>query len=307
MQIKSYDWFVNREKNRACLVAATAPTILNFPYSKFKGVYITCGDGPIRLRNLFKADYWVTVNDEFPVPEKHLDIINSFKETVFIFSDSVTYSRRLINLEYLQNNLKVKWFAYDQRHFNQRPCKNRISSCCKLLNIYPGRLTIQEYIQKKFNRPDHYSSASTVAIHALAFAILLGCSPIYLQGIEIPVYANEYMHKKDFDADQLQLVKMQIKTLSNWEKIIRPKSWAAFTSSAIKRSLVRLKLIKEKSPFFKDIPQILSDFGYLVDLANENGIEIINLSKTSTLNRIKNLKYLEPSNISQREAEQIKC
>ena len=203
LQIQSFDWFVDREKSKPCLVAGTAPTIKDFPYNTFIGVYVTCGDGPIRMKEYFKSDYWVNSNDVFPVPEEHLEIINSLVETVFIFADSVVYSRKQIDVEFLRNNLKVKWFSYDQRHFTGNKCIDNDLKCCELLRIYPDRITLQEFIQKKFNKDTHYSSASTVAIHALAFAIILGCSPIYLQGIEIPEYEDQYIHKKNNNVDKI--------------------------------------------------------------------------------------------------------
>ncbi|QTL97716.1 hypothetical protein GM661_06810 [Iocasia frigidifontis] len=253
MQIKSYDWFINRENNKPCLVAGTAPTIVNFPYRRFKGIYITCGDGPVRLKDLFQPHYWVNANNIFPVPELHLDIINSFLETIFIFADSVTYSRQHINLSFLENELKVNWFAYDQRHFNHRPCGTNLF-CCELLDIYPDRDTLQELIQKRYKTVNHYSSGDTVAIHALAFAIILGCNPIYLQGIEIPLYQHEYIHRGESPTC----------------------------------------ISDRKSVFYKCISRILADFKYLIDVAYENDIEVYNLSHTSTLNQIDSLKYMDP-------------
>jgi hypothetical protein len=259
MQILSYDWFFDREKDKPCLVAGTAPTIVNFPYDKFQGVYLTCNDGPIRLKQFFKPDYWVTTTAIFPIPEKHLDIINSFSQTVYVFADSVTYSlpHLAIDLDFLKNNLTVDWFAYDQRHFGHQPCKPK-ANCCKLIDLYPERETVQEVVQKRYHVDHHYSSGATVAIQILAFAMLLGCNPIYLQGIEIPTYKHEYIHYGD-----------------------EPNNSAK----------------DEKSVFFKNIPQILEDFRYLVTVACENEIEIYNLSRTSTLNQISNLKYKDPGSL----------
>jgi hypothetical protein len=267
MQILSYDWFFDREKDRPCLVAGTAPTVVNFPYDKFQGVYLTCNDGPIRMKKFFQADYWINATTIFPIPEKHLDIINSFSQTVFIFADSVTYSvRQPIDLDFLRDNLTIDWFAYDQRHFEHKPCKTNLL-CCRLLDLYPGRDTLQEVIQKRYHVDHHYSSASTVAIHILAFAMLLGCNPIYLQGIEIPIYEHEYIHYGkgiDFIA-------------RNDEKRKNTKG--------------------QKTVFFKDVAQILEDFKYLITVACENGIEVYNLSKTSTLNQVSSLKYKDPGEV----------
>lgn len=308
MQIKSFDWFYNREKGKPCLVAGTAPTIENFPYKKFRGVYVTCGDGAIRLQNLFKADYWVSANSIFPVPEEHLEIINHYKDTVFIFADSVTYSGRPINLNFLHKNLKMKWFNFDQRHFNHSPCPDKIRKCCELLDIYPERDTIQEYIQKKFNRKSHYVGTGTVAVHALAFAILMGCSPIYLQGIELPLEAKDYIHWVNKEADLLMiklkidpsgldlmvLMREVLKTLKD------PTSWGRVSRKIAKKTFfpnLKLKTTDNKSGFFDDFKKTLVDFSYLVDLAHDNNIEVYNLSKTSSLNRIKNLPFKDPKHL----------
>ncbi|QTL97706.1 hypothetical protein GM661_06755 [Iocasia frigidifontis] len=260
MQISSYDWFIDREKNKPCLVAGLAPTIEDFPYKKFDGIYLTCNDGPIRLKDLFQANYWVNATTGFPDPVFHSDIINSFPETVFIFADSVCYRNKHLDIDFLRNNLKVKWFAYDQSHFNHQPCPGKFSRgfiCCELIDIYPERDTLQELIQKRYHTIDHYSPGNTVAIHVLAFAIILGCNPIYLQGIEIPVYKHEYIHRGES----------------------------------------KTCISDEKSVFYQCIPRILADFKYLIDLAYANSIEVYNLSRTSTLNKINNLKYKDPTEI----------
>ncbi|MDP3013561.1 MAG: hypothetical protein Q8M92_04915 [Candidatus Subteraquimicrobiales bacterium] len=295
MQIESFDWFVNREKGKPCLVAGNAPTIINFPYSKFNGIYIAMGDGPLRLKKKFTANYWVNANDEFPIPEEHLKIINKFKDTLFIFSDSVVYSRkRNVNPDFLNKSLKVNWFSYDQRHFNAMPCKNKKLKCCELLNIYPGRLTIQEFIQRRYKTESHYSTASTVAIHALAFAIIMGCNPIYLQGIEIPVLKTDYTYSKVIVWDFTLRAKNY---LNNWHKLFNPPAVCRFVFRFIKYPIVKLGLFKEKSAFYNDLSQILDDFTYLIDLAHKNGISVINLSNTSSLNNIRGLKYMNPSEI----------
>lgn len=309
MHIKSFEWFVNREKGNPCLVAGTAPTIENFPYKKFKGIYVTCGDGVIRMKDLFVADYWVNANGVFPIPEEHLEIINRFKQTVFVFSDSAAYSARPINPKFLEEKLIVKWFAFDQRHFNNRPCPDKKRECCKLLDLYPKRETLQEYIQKKYHLPLHYSSGGSGALHALAFAILMGCSPIYIQGIEIPLVKKDYNYWPNDEADALlaQLgggandqinfrifVREVIRTINN------PTVWGRVIRKAAKKTLfpnIKLTQADVKSPFYDVTSGVLKDFSYLVDLAHANGIEVYNLSKTSSLNIIKSLAYKDPDSI----------
>jgi len=298
MQIPSFDWFVGREKGRPCLVAGTAPTATDFPYLRFNGVYVTCGDGPVRFQKQFKADYWVNANNIFPVPEKHLALINSFRDTVFIFSDSVAYCYETVDPDFLRDNLKVNWFPFDQRHFGGKPCGDSALRCCKLLDIYPGRLTLQEYMQARYHRDAHYSAGSTVAVHALAFAILMGCSPIYLQGIELPRYEEEYIYKPSSDADKLS----QQGYLERLAAVLaRPALWPRRAKRRI--SDFKAKYFRDdphygKSPFYYNIPLILNDFEYLLRIAAESGLEVFNLSKTSSLNSIPGLKVLDPSQVN---------
>tara|TARA_R110000824_G_scaffold3253_2_gene15453 strand:- start:8886 stop:9827 length:942 start_codon:yes stop_codon:yes gene_type:complete len=47
------------------------------------------------------------------------------------------------------------------------------------------RLTIQEQLQKISGFESHYSTGDTVALHAIAFAIIMGCNPIYVSGMDL--------------------------------------------------------------------------------------------------------------------------
>jgi hypothetical protein len=292
LQITSFDWFINREKDRPCLIAGTAPSVLDFPFKEFNGVYIVCGDAPVRLKKCFKPNYWVNANTFFPIPEKHLEIINCFTDMVFIFSDTAAYSYRPVNINYLRSHLKVNWFAFDHSHFDRIKCENK-RYCCELLDIYPERITIQEYFQKRYNLPGHYSTASTGAIHALTFAILLGCSPIYLHGIEIPKYSHDYVYAPNIHADLIML--SECNNMNYISLLLNPRIWKRIIGLRIKNIIN--KLLKTKSAFNNDITQILLDFQYLVDLANNQDIEIYNLSKTSALKHLKNLRYLSPNEL----------
>ena len=301
-KIESFGWFYNREKDKPCLIAGTAPTINNFPFKTFNGIYITVNDGPIRFKKLFNPNYWVNANYEYPVPEKHLKDINSFKKTVFIFADSVTYSYTKINPEFLDKNLKVRWFAYDQRHFNHSKCQIGNFACCEILKIYPDRITIQEYIQKKFNTEYHYSTASTVSIHALAFAIIMGCNPIYIHGVELPYYKEDYKHYTTFNykcinaPNYFKKFVLKVINISSWLRFFKRKYYELFIIKDKKQKKIYNEKI-QKSSFYDDIPEIIKDFEYLVNLAKKLKRDIYILSKTSTLNEIDSLEYKLPDTI----------
>ena len=78
---------INSERNNAALILGSSKRMENFPFESFKGKIITIGDTIIRGKKLFKADYWVAANNEFPIPNIpfHLDLINEYKDTKFFF------------------------------------------------------------------------------------------------------------------------------------------------------------------------------------------------------------------------------
>lgn len=71
--------------------------------------------------------------------------------------------------------------------------------CC--VRIDNERLTIQEYLQKISDLEQHYGTADTVAFHAIAFAIIMGCNPIYISGMDLNYrkgYASTQAPTKNF-------------------------------------------------------------------------------------------------------------
>ena len=57
----------------------------------------------------------------------------------------------------------------------------------------PPRTTLQEYLQNLTGASQHYSTGDTVSMHAIAFAIIMGCNPIYISGLDLDYnkgYAN---------------------------------------------------------------------------------------------------------------------
>jgi hypothetical protein len=54
------------------------------------------------------------------------------------------------------------------------------------------RLTVQEELQRVSQHDEHYSPGDTVILHAIAFAIIMGCNPIYIGGMDLD-YAGGYV------------------------------------------------------------------------------------------------------------------
>jgi len=303
-EISSFDWFLNREKGRPCLVAGTAPTIESFDISGFDGTVISMGDGPLRFDKQAKIDYWINANNVFPFPSKHHKQINQQKDTVFLFSDSVAYSYDYYDKHLVSTLLKIPWFAFDQKHFNAKPCVDHADNliCCQVLKVYPNRLTIQEYLQHIFKTNKHYSGGGTVATHALALSLILGCNPIYIHGIEIPRYAVNYTHvnKNSLNSNWILFQRFGINGVMRFLKnrLFNKKRLFRIIQSLLSINKEIGNERNEPSAFADNIPHILDDFAYLVDIAKKNGVKVYVLSETSTLNEIPDIKYIDPNELS---------
>ena len=273
-EITDYGFFINREQGRPCLVAGNAPTIRDFPFADFKGVTILTGTGPRMLADRTRPDYWVNANYYYPVPQRHLKEINAWPSCIFFFADSVCYAHHnRYDHGFLTRHLNVPWFAFDERHFNAQKCSPP-QSCCRLVELYPGRITFQEFIEGHFGTENISRRVGTAVLHSLALAILLGCNPIYIQGVELPLHAREYKYARG-DANFLM------------------------TARAMKAGVQRLLTGRDKpSDFAVEIDTTLANFERLVALAHRLGIEVYNLSRTSTLNRVESLQYREMSKIT---------
>jgi len=280
MKIKDFDYFYNKDKGKECLILGGAPSICNIDYKNFDGVIISMGDIPIRLQGECDIDYWINANSEFPIPDTDYKIINKFKNTTLLFAHSVL---RKLDYDTIKDELKITWFEYDQRHFGGRPCNKQIDyrfdldeklECCDHI----GGVTIQEFLQEKYNTVGHYSTASTVAIHALSLAVILGCKTIYIGGVEIPLYQKNYNYYGENSI---------VNTLKN-----------SGIKTTIRSIFATMFDLKNKSIFYPDVPEILRDFEYLNNLCERNNINLYNLSKTSSLKKISNFKYLNPAQMS---------
>ena len=287
MKIENFDYFYNKDKDKKCLILGGGLSIQNIDFKNFDGIIISMGDVPIRLQDECNIDYWINANSVFPIPDVDYKTINKFKNTILLFAHSVS---RKLDYSVIKNRLKITWFEYDQRHFRGRSCNDQIDyrfdldeklECCNHI----GSTTIQEYLQQKYNTIEHYSTASTVAIHALSLAIILGCKTIYIGGVEIPIYEKDYNYYGENSI---------IDILRN----ARGRGTGRTTKQTIKNFFAVIFSLKIKSVFYPDIPGILKDFEYLNNLCRCNDISLYNLSKKSILNKVPNFRYLNPNKIN---------
>ena len=284
-----FKYLLNKESYKNCLILGGAPSIDDLQIEKFDGILISMGDIPERIRERRQIDYWVAANTQFPRPDKHYDLLNKFKGTTFVFSNSVANSTVSIDYQKINKNLRIPWFEFDQKHFNGLGCDQQIENhfnldleeplnCCQ----YKKEITIQEYLKDTYNLDSHYSSGATVAIHAVALAIILGCKKIYLGGIELPKYEKDYTYYGSNST--LKLLNIFLKEILKGDRTIN-----------IRNVLSVVFKLRKKSVLYHDLPSILMDFQYLCNLCNSNEIELFNLSPKSSLNKIRNLKYLDPA------------
>ena len=99
-------------------------------------------------------------------------------------------------LDIVKGVIKGSYLPYDNRHVGNRTCLENFKtldryipkfhtffkSCCQR----KGRLTIQEELQKYTNYEEMISASPfTVSVYCILFAILMGCNPIYINGMDL--------------------------------------------------------------------------------------------------------------------------
>lgn len=309
---------INKEKSKSCLILGPGETMTEFPFKKFSGKIIVIGTAALRGKGMFVPDYWVASNNHFPVPylSLHRKVINNFKKTIFLFSESTLHDNLwLKSANTLQKLLKVKWVFYDERHFDFKKCIPE-NKCCGYIKKDRNYSTIQEIVSKIYKHKSRASVGSSVFEHALAIALIMGFSKIYIQGVDLPTKLDKsFSIKKNIDDSQYGELGYRYATNINpkilaeirelyrkTKKIITKKARQIFLEQnntlvfLIYVILAHLKkiFIKKTYPLFKgDILVMLKNIRLYSDIAKKNNIKIYNLSKKSNLNRVKNITFLK--------------
>ena len=202
---------LNKHKNQKCLLIALGPS-LNTYYDKLlrlkeEGyVIFSCGEWTY-FHDFCPPDYWVLANN-VQTTVTSLERINKYKAT-WLYSDTVD----LTDYSFLEKNLKVDWLPFGHAKSGIWTPYDHPRHI-----INKDRLTIQEELQKYTNYEKQYSTASTVALHMVAFAILMGFANINLIGMDFdyglgyaknsdnikPIELNHFdMYKNDILRDML--------------------------------------------------------------------------------------------------------
>lgn len=169
---------VDKYKSKPALVMASGPSLDaykgNLAHYKDNGVILVGCNEWYTMYDV-TPHYWVLANTIITLPREK-DMMNQRKATV-VYADSVDLTDR----GWIEQNLQCDWMGYDQRHFSGYPCCDK--KCCH--HIVPGRLTIQEELQRWSAHTVRYGSGDTVALHCITTAVLLGCNPVYVVGMDL--------------------------------------------------------------------------------------------------------------------------
>jgi hypothetical protein len=169
--------------------------------------------------------YWIISNTNFNIFNMYHQM-NEFAVPIFYSIDGDPTEQSFIDA-----NLKCDYLPYDQRHFKQKNCRDILESfrnhyqknedfnfneygnnstmwqpprtggpygwagfdpyerCCD--RKITSEETIQECLQQLTGHNEHYSTADTVAFHAIAFALLMGYKTVYIAGMDLD-YSKGY-------------------------------------------------------------------------------------------------------------------
>ena len=224
---------IDRHKGQACVVTLHGPS-LNLHKEQINEAQSCKKILRFSVNNWFDyfedpPDYWILSSSEEGFPIRSLfPIVRQHKTSIF-YSDDGDFTSK----DSIEREIQSEWLAYDQRHWEGKTCidilkqfkEHHLSTgdfnfknfgnnpimwqpprcytfsghslagrCC--LQNSPPRTPIQEELQALCGHEQHYSTGDTVAMHAIAFAIIMGCNPIYVSGLDLDYnkgYANAKM------------------------------------------------------------------------------------------------------------------
>lgn len=178
----SFDDIRNKESGKIGIVCGTGGSLADH-HSKFEDLsknhkdkycFISCNEWNHKTK--LDVDYWVVANSVFTVKTQY-PAFNSKPNTILLYADSAD-----VDSKSYEEKLTIDFIPYDERHVAGGKCIVPLA-CCK--NIDPNRKTIHEYLKDITGGDTMYQSCGTVGIHMLAVAVILGCNPIYVSGIDM--------------------------------------------------------------------------------------------------------------------------
>lgn len=174
-------------------------------------------------------DYWLFANPSVTIKAMYGKIIKyrCGHTPCIIYADSVDLTDKNEVKNYFLKD--IDYIGYDQRHFNNKPCLSGVyyqdgKICCG--HIENNRLTIQEELQRFTGYSKRYSPGDTAGLHVISSAILLGCNPIIVYGMDL-----------DYRTGYAQVINNDISDLSYDITIIPPPNMFDCCISNIRNDL----------------------------------------------------------------------
>jgi len=192
--------FVNRHFETPAVIVGSSPNLEHFCFDTFEGVVIGVGDSPLRCLNLFQTDYWVVANSYWPRPwcSRDASALNDVEpqaafiaSTMFAYQNPEDFStmQRLI-----RENVRVPLVIFRTTHGNFEELDVSLLDTSDKRCNKVSSLSIQELVAKLAGSEGKYSSGSSSAVHALALALIMGCSPINIIGVDLPHWLHDYRY-----------------------------------------------------------------------------------------------------------------
>jgi hypothetical protein len=301
MEIKIEE-LIDRHHKIPCIIVGAGPTAFDFDYLKFKGIVILIGGAIPRTNGHIRADYLICTNNHYPIPEikEHRKVLNKFKNAILILSDTICYdSIWKKNKNTYKNFLKIDHCFFDHIHFDQKAC-SPIRGCCKFLEEYPKRKMIYDIAQDHFGtKLTNKKIGVSVSDYAITFAMLFGCSPIFTQGIDLPLdnyksifqlYPGIRMSKKKELEEKIFFKSLRYKFFLYHLKNFNFKPYFYSIIERIKKRYLKHSVF---STNFINTYKILE---WIKKIAKKRGVKIYTLSEKSTLRTMNIFEYL-PANL----------
>ena len=297
--------FYLKHKNTPCIVVGSGHTMMNFDYKKFKGIVILVGSSIYRTRGKINPDYLVTANNHHPIPEvsSHLKIINKFKNLTWIISDTACYDSIWNKNENIyKKNFKINYSFFDDRHFNNQECKPK-KKCCEFIGKKKdGKMIFDQLAQKFKIKHNLLNQGVSVSDFGIAYAVLFGCNPIFIQGIDLPQNKYTSIYGKYYGSSNNKIDKFE----QEFNKSLRKKFFMYYLKNLnfypyIQSFYEKIQArIFKKSIFYYDFLKTKKILLWIKKISLKNDIKIYVLSEKSTLIKENIFEYLSPDKLKKK-------
>ena len=287
MLVKNASALVNRHRGDSAIILGSAPTLkLATSHSASLGIFV--GDSMLRTKLRPPVRYFVRANSEYPnlTRATHIsDLMNL--DATWIIAETVMESRVPVR-DLIQQVIPEgkEGFVFDQRHFGGSACSVP-GDCCRILESSGKKeLTLQELLASYSESENCYSSGSTVSLHALALAVIMGCAEIHVAGVEIPRNSRGYTYAPLEESYGASLRRKIDDHMFSLKKLFSENQLRDVSSIVFERFTSRIKACFDKdspSIFSPDFDQIIRDFSSIVTIANKVGAKVFVCSHTSAL------------------------